>query len=431
MILYKSEDELIHKFLDNKDDLDVALNVVKDYIIDNKLIITGGFALDLAFKTKNSFIYDSFTIPDYDVITDDNIKHCNNLGMILCNLNKFDVDIINAIHNTTMRIKVLGYTVFDCTYVPTLYLEKIPFINCNGFKIINPCYQMIDQFLSLSYLFNSTGPEYNYVARLKKDYNRNKLIQFYFDPKFKPSCKISEYSNISMKHFKNCKIYSDTINTTLYDYKLESIEKKTNNIWFFTDSNYCCGPILSAILLCFPDHIKIEDDMLFAKSNLPLDLMYNKNNNDIEYQNKKLDIIPPSALINDSENKDETIMVYNIENKRMTLDIIPFKGFNFLICSPCYILSFLLFYCYQSSDDFYKFLYNEVIKKYYISISSFETHNLNDEEIWFIKNLKNSNDPELYKPVKNYLKKSECKMKSSIRTISELKVYNIGGKSFN
>lgn len=421
MILFKSEDELIYNFLDNKDDLELALNVVKEYIIENKLIVTGGFAMDLAFKTKNTFIYDSFTIPDYDVITDDNIKHCNNLGMILCNLNKFDVDIINAIHNTTMRIKVLGYTVFDCTYVPSEFLKKIPFINCNNFRIINPCYQMIDQFLSLGYLFNSTGPEYNYVARLKKDYNRNKLIQFYFDPKFEPECKVSEFSTVNMKNFKNCRIYSNTLNSTLYDYKLESVSKNNEN-WFFTDSDYCCGPILSALLLCYPEHVKIKDDILFAKSSLPLDLMYNKNDDSITYENKKLDIIPPSKLI---KTNDGEIMTYNIENKRMTLDIIKVNGINFLICSPCYILSFLLFYCYQSDDDFYKLLYNEMIKKYYITISSFETHNLNDEEIWFIKNLKNANDPELYKPVKNYLKMNECKMKTTVRTINELNIYNI------
>ena len=100
--MYSSEDELIFKFLNVKDELIFALDVVKKYIIENELLLTGGFALDTSLRSKNSFIYDKYTLPDYDVLSDNHIHHINTLGLVLCNFNKFDVDIINAIHNTTI-----------------------------------------------------------------------------------------------------------------------------------------------------------------------------------------------------------------------------------------------------------------------------------------------------------------------------------------
>ena len=200
--MFTSEDEILFNYLDCKNDIFLALDVVKQYIIDNKLLITGGFALDLSLRSKGSFIYDKFTIPDYDVLSDKFDYHCNKLGLILCNLN-YDVDIINAIHNTTMRIKVLGFTVFDCTYIPTKILQKIPILEYDNFNLVHPHYQMIDQYISMTYLFNLTGADYNYSSRLKKDYERNNLIKQYFPEKI---LKFNDlYNNFNIKQKSNLK----------------------------------------------------------------------------------------------------------------------------------------------------------------------------------------------------------------------------------
>ena len=53
------DDEYIyfnHNFL--KNELENALNVVKEYIIDNDLMVVGGMAIDLALRVKDDNLYD-------------------------------------------------------------------------------------------------------------------------------------------------------------------------------------------------------------------------------------------------------------------------------------------------------------------------------------------------------------------------------------
>lgn len=164
-----------------KNNIDKALNIVKEYIINNKLLIVGGTAIDYALKKNNDTLYnDLYQIPDFDIMSPNNIKHANNIGEILCQ-NKFDnVSIVPAIHHTTIRVQLLGFTVFDSTYIPEYLYNKLPYIIYNEFKIIHPNFQKINQYLSLSFLFKITGPSYNILNRFKKDINRFELLNKYY-----------------------------------------------------------------------------------------------------------------------------------------------------------------------------------------------------------------------------------------------------------
>jgi hypothetical protein len=74
-----------------KNDLEKALHIVKEYIIDNSLMIVGGMAIDLSLRVKDDKLYDEkYQIPDYDIIDPNNVLHANNIGTILCNNNFLD-----------------------------------------------------------------------------------------------------------------------------------------------------------------------------------------------------------------------------------------------------------------------------------------------------------------------------------------------------
>jgi hypothetical protein len=279
--MFTSEDNIIFEYLDNKNELFLALDVVKEYIINNNLLVTGGYSLDLALKSKGSFIYDNYTIPDYDILSDDPVHHCNTLGLILCNL-KYDVDIIPAIHNTTIRIKTLGFTVFDCTYIPTNILNKIPTLEYDNFKLVHPHYQMIDQYISMTYLFNLTGADYNYTSRLKKDYERNELIKKYFPEKELKikNLKINNDFNtikIPLNHLynnpDNSKYFIKIYENDKYISSITDIRnyKKNNNSWFLSSLNVCCGPVLSFLLLNSLNKKSIEDSKNVSYNSAPVD----------------------------------------------------------------------------------------------------------------------------------------------------------------
>ena len=169
-----------HNFL--KNDLKKCLELVKKYILENELMIVGGMAIDLSLKAQNSQLYDErFQIPDYDIISFDNVLHANNIGYILCK-NKFkNIAIIPALHKTTVRVQISGYTLFDSTFVPKFIYNKLPFMKFENFKFIHPIYQKIDQYTSLSFLFEVTGPAYNITHRLKKDIVRKNILNKYYN----------------------------------------------------------------------------------------------------------------------------------------------------------------------------------------------------------------------------------------------------------
>lgn len=184
-----------HNFL--KDDLKKCLNLVKDYILENELMIVGGMAIDLSLRSKNTYLYnENLQIPDYDVISPDNVLHANNIGNILCN-NKFkNISIIPALHKTTVRVQMSGYTLFDSTFIPKNIYNKIPFMKYNNFKFIHPIYQKIDQYTSLSFLFEITGQAYNITHRMKKDIIRKNLLNKYY------SIKINDININNLKSYK-------------------------------------------------------------------------------------------------------------------------------------------------------------------------------------------------------------------------------------
>lgn len=165
-----------------KNDLEKALNIVKEYIIDNSLLVVGGMAIDLSLRIKNDKLYDEkYQIPDYDIIDPNNVLHANNIGTILCNNNFTNIAIIPALHKTTVRVQMSGYTLFDATFTPEYVYNKIPYLQYNSIKFIHPIYQKIDQFMSLSFLFDLTGIQYNIQHRLIKDKKRKELLNTYYN----------------------------------------------------------------------------------------------------------------------------------------------------------------------------------------------------------------------------------------------------------
>jgi len=184
-----------------KNDLILGLQIVEDYIIDNDLMIVGGMAIDLALRAKHDNLYDEkYNIADFDIISPDNIDHANNVGSLLCDNKLKNISIIPAIHKTTVRVQMSGYTLFDATFVPSYIYDKIPHMLYKKIKFIDPIFQKIDQFMSLSFLFDITGAQYNIQHRLIKDDDRKKLLNEYYNLSYNKDDNIqsTDFSKLSL-----------------------------------------------------------------------------------------------------------------------------------------------------------------------------------------------------------------------------------------
>lgn len=188
----------------NSKEIQTCLEIVSNYIIEQKLMIVGGMSIDFALKCKGDSLYSEYQIPDYDIIDPNNVEHANNIAMILCNKGFKNISVVPAFHKTTVRVQLMGNTVFDSTFIPEYLYKKIPYMMWNSYKFIDPIYQKIDQYTSLAFLWNITGPSFNVINRLSKDIKRKELLSQYYN--FSYDIKDSndrEKKNITLSYTKH------------------------------------------------------------------------------------------------------------------------------------------------------------------------------------------------------------------------------------
>ncbi len=157
--------------------IDRAIQLTENYVSSHKLVLTGGMAIDLALRVKGKSIYDDNTLPDFDIISDENLHHAHELARIMCEDGLPDINVINAVHITTVRVRMKNIVFLDSTYVPKSVFNKIPYLDVGHLRVVHPHYQFIDQRSSLAHLMMDTGISLNIFNRLSKDVNRNLLLR--------------------------------------------------------------------------------------------------------------------------------------------------------------------------------------------------------------------------------------------------------------
>jgi hypothetical protein len=156
-----------------------ALDIVKKFVIERKLIIYGGMAINFALKLKGSSIYRNDEKPDIDAFSDDPVKNAYDLADILKEKGFLNVAVIRGVHVSTMRVRTNFIYVMDISYVEPKIYKNIPTINFNNMHIVHPLYQRMDMHISLSFPFGGC-PRENIFNRWEKDYERLMLIDQHY-----------------------------------------------------------------------------------------------------------------------------------------------------------------------------------------------------------------------------------------------------------
>ncbi len=164
------------------DDLVDAVETVKQFIIEHKLIIYGGTAIDYALRLRGDKIYpdDLLKIPDLDFYSPDNVIHSYQLADILFKKGYPEARAINAQHMETMRVDLINnHWIADITYRPPEIFSRLPYLVYHGMRIIHPDFQRIDVHSSLSFPYDNPPREVIF-ERWSKDIKRfNKLAAHY------------------------------------------------------------------------------------------------------------------------------------------------------------------------------------------------------------------------------------------------------------
>jgi hypothetical protein len=163
----------------NKENIQNALNVAKLFIMRKKRILTGGMAIDLVLKLKGSKLYAENKLPDYDCYSPAHCSDAYELANELVKKGFKNVSAIRAFHISTMKVRVDFTDVADISFVPENIYEKIPTLSAEGFVIVHPHFQNIDQHRSLSLPYEKPPLE-TIFGRWEKDFKRfDMLVEHY------------------------------------------------------------------------------------------------------------------------------------------------------------------------------------------------------------------------------------------------------------
>lgn len=168
-----------NKMDSDADNIDSALEYVKDFIIKRKLILFGGQAIDYALRLKGSFLYPNDLRPDYDFLSDNSVEDAYDLADLLISKGFVKVDVVRGLHVQTMRVRVNVIPVADVGFVPSNIFKKLPTFDYMGMRIITPTYQRADMHIPMSLPFTG-APKENCFHRWKKDIKRLNLFQKFF-----------------------------------------------------------------------------------------------------------------------------------------------------------------------------------------------------------------------------------------------------------
>lgn len=293
---------LLYELNFNRPTIERALDITADYVAQYKLILTGGTAIDMALRSKGTSIYDENALPDYDIISDRNLDYATALAEILCKEGIRDINVINAIHITTVRVRCKNITLLDATYLPKCLMERIPYLDIGKFRLVHPDYQKIDQRLSLATLMADTGASLNIFNRLTKDIKRNSILREHFD--------MNESSAVGIKIFTN----HIKLSKSLFNINITHMDRLDPNCFVYTGDTCISGFL--AYALYYHE---------YGKTNKPLDGTIDPN---IKLTDSTIEVDLPKkagiSILNCSNTIGPTL------EKLSSVDSSTFKRYNAL-----------------------------------------------------------------------------------------------------
>ena len=152
------------------ENINQMLNIVVDFIKENKLICYGGQAINNILEKKLQF-YKETDIPDYDFFSDNAENHAIELANIFYRRGYKYIEVKESVHEGTFKVFVDFTPVADVTFIPKSLFKKFQeeSIEKDGIKYANSKVLLMGLFIELS------RPQGD-VSRWEKLYKRLLLL---------------------------------------------------------------------------------------------------------------------------------------------------------------------------------------------------------------------------------------------------------------
>jgi hypothetical protein len=273
--------------------------IVANFIKRNERILVGGMAIDYSLRLKGKELYNVEKI-DYDFISPEYHKDAYELGNEIAK--KYDhVSVICAKHISTMRVRYKFMAVADITYAPITVYEKIKTLNYQGFKIIHPWFQQVDQLRAMRNMLEGTPKEIVLSDRIEKDTKRFCMLEESYPLEF-DSKLLNKEKNVKLKTHK-VKLTTEKV---LSGFAAAIYWMKKLNI----KVNYEFNVVNDEATITLPENQRIS----WLVDNYPNFDLSNNSNKILEY-NPLLDKLYPMKLYNSEE-------YYNIYGDKQIVECV-------------------------------------------------------------------------------------------------------------
>jgi len=162
-------------------EFNVVIELISKFIIKKKLILYGGFVINLILPKKHRF-YKEYTINDYDCFSKNPIKDSLELAKEIKKAGFKYIKIKRAIHKNTYKISVFGKQFFDITFLEeSVYDILLKYINNNNkLKYYNDNYKIIPVDIIKQNLYFELARPIQSGFRWDKIYNRLNLVNKFY-----------------------------------------------------------------------------------------------------------------------------------------------------------------------------------------------------------------------------------------------------------
>jgi hypothetical protein len=360
----------IKKLKELYNEFNVVIELISKFIIKKKLILYGGFVINLILPKKHRF-YKDYTINDYDCFSKNPIKDSIELAKEIKKSGFKYIKIKRAIHKNTYKISVFGKQFFDITFLDeSVYNILLKYINTNNNKLkyYKDKYKIIPVDIIKQNLYFELARPIQSGFRWEKIYNRLDLVN-----KFYPTDK----NNKILKCIPIKETYLIAIKYILEYIKLNKIPIiDSYSIKLYKNLALCCYR-LSNTSICITILVNNISEVYENVKNIIISYI-NTNKYKIKLVKKSINSInlykQYDIRVYDVDTKEIFNIIRIIEIKNQCFSTTVKNGYEVGSIDTCL---YFLYYNYVNNKIFYNNKAEALENIYYIN--QFENNIINEE----------------------------------------------------
>lgn len=196
------------KALANSEEIKKIITILEDFIIEKKVLIYGGTAVNNILPKFAQFYDRSVEIPDYDFYSPDALGHAKELADIYYQAGYFEVEAKAGIHMGTFKVFVNFIPIADITQMHEQLYKQL----MKDAVIMAKIHYTPPNYLRMSMYLELSRPSGD-LSRWEKVLKRLSLLNKHYPFKVDHECdKIDFHTSIIPESSKNDELYEETRN---------------------------------------------------------------------------------------------------------------------------------------------------------------------------------------------------------------------------